>query len=65
MVTWTTGNQVAGRADGDAGVYRQFAVGAMVPPDPKIEVDESLVDEGIAPHALGEQMVGNPRVQRI
>ena len=54
------GNQVVGAPSVRQEVYRRYAVGAMVPPDPKVEVEESLVDVGIAPHGLGEQLVGIP-----
>lgn len=33
--------------------YRTFRVGLKVPPDPKLEVEEQLIDIGSAPHGLG------------
>jgi len=36
--------------------YRNFRYDLTVAPDPKIEVKETLVDVGLAPHGLGENM---------
>ncbi|MCX6345866.1 MAG: hypothetical protein NT018_12480 [Armatimonadetes bacterium] len=52
------GDTVLGRPTVNQECYRRFKVGVMVPADPKIEVEEQLVDIGIAPHGLGECMSG-------
>lgn len=49
-----SGNYVRGRPTTHQDTYRRFRVGLMVPPDPKLEVEEQLVDIGSAPHGLGE-----------
>lgn len=53
------GNYVKGRPTANQEAYRSFVVGVKVPPDPKIEVDEQLVDIGRAPHGLGEDSNGS------
>lgn len=37
-------------------VFRRFYMGVMIPADPKVEVEEQMVDVGIAPHGLGDNM---------
>jgi len=49
-----TGNTTRGAPTTWQEAYRQFRVQVKVPPDPKLEVDEQLVDIGRAPHGLGE-----------
>ncbi|NLN75605.1 MAG: PQQ-binding-like beta-propeller repeat protein [Armatimonadetes bacterium] len=51
-----SGNYVRGRPTAHQDTYRRFRVGLKVPPDPKIEVEEQLVDIGSAPHGLGWPM---------
>ena len=49
-----TGNYVMGAPSTWQEAYRNFRAQVKVPPDPKIEVDEQLIDIGRAPHGLGE-----------
>lgn len=56
--TCDTGNTVRGAPTTWQEAYRQFRVQVKVPPDPKIEVDEQVVDVGSAPHGLGEPPLG-------
>jgi len=50
---WDSGTRVVGKPTTYQEAYRRFRVNLRVPPDPKIEVDEQLVDIGTAPHGLG------------
>ena len=54
--TFNSGNSILGAPSTYQDVYRKFRVGALVPPDPKLEVREQLVDIGNAPHGLGEAL---------
>lgn len=58
---WDTGTTIRGRPSTYQEAYREFRVGLVVPPDPRIEVEEQLVDLGPspAPHGLGDAM-GTP-----
>ncbi len=51
--SFDSGNYVRGRPTTHQDTYRRFRVGLKVPPDPKIEVEEQLIDIGSAPHGLG------------
>lgn len=53
---YDSGDYVRGRPMAYQEAYRSFRVGVKVPPDPKIEVDEQLIDIGRAPHGLGQEM---------
>ncbi|MCE5200285.1 hypothetical protein LLG39_15060, partial [bacterium] len=50
------GNTIIGKQNTYIETYRNFIVGISVPPDPKIEVSEQLIDVGRAPHGLGVDM---------
>ncbi|MCE5315703.1 MAG: hypothetical protein ABFD49_07930 [Armatimonadota bacterium] len=50
---WTSANETSGGTKKEEA-YRRFYMGVRVPPDPKIEVEERLIDVGKAPHGLGE-----------
>lgn len=54
-----TGDVVTGKPATYQEVYRKFAACLMVPPDKKIEVEEPVIDVGVAPHGLGEQLEGD------
>ncbi|MHB9038466.1 MAG: hypothetical protein ACYC64_17580 [Armatimonadota bacterium] len=56
---WDSGNVVIGRPSTYQEAYRRFVTGIRVPPDPKIEVEEQLIDVGRAPHGLGEGLTGD------
>ena len=56
---FNSGNVVHGAPTTFQEAYRNFRVGLRVPPDPKIEVDEQLIDVGSAPHGLGVNTTGN------
>lgn len=51
-----SGTSILGRPSTYQEAYREFQVGIGVPPDPRIEVEEQLIDIGRAPHGLGEAM---------
>ncbi len=51
-----TGYNTSGRQSLYQEAYRSFEVDLRVPPDPRIEVDQQLVDTGIAPHGLGNPL---------
>lgn len=55
--TFDSGNYTRGPATTYQEAYRRFKVAVKVPPDPKIEVDEQLIDIGSAPHGLGDQTI--------
>ncbi|MCL5103391.1 MAG: PQQ-binding-like beta-propeller repeat protein [Armatimonadetes bacterium] len=68
-----SGDSVYGRPTTYQEVYRKFRMGLKVPGDPKVEVQEQLIDIGRAPHGLGDGMFGplefnafnpNPEVQK-
>lgn len=52
--SWDSGSRTRGRPASYQEAHRKFNVGLRVPPDPRIEVEEQLVDVGRAPHGLGE-----------
>lgn len=54
------GNVVRGRPSTYQEAYREFKVWLTVPPDPRIEVEEQLVDIGRPPHGLGEALNFTP-----
>lgn len=58
--TWNSGDQVLGRPVTYQEAYRRFKVGLRVPADPRIQVEEQLVDIGQAAHGLGEGLAGSP-----
>ena len=49
-----SGSTVRGRPSVNQEAYRRFRLGALVPPDPHIVVEEQVIDIGIAGHGLGE-----------
>ncbi len=51
-----SGNVVSGRPTTYQECFRQFAMKVKVPPDPRIEVDEQLVDIGQASHGTGQNL---------
>lgn len=51
---WDSGDTVYNRPTTYQEAYRRFRVALRVPPDPRIEVDEQLIDVGKAPHGLGQ-----------
>jgi outer membrane protein assembly factor BamB len=51
---WDSGDTVYGRPSTYQEAYRRFRVGLRVPPDPRLEIDEQLIDIGQAPHGLGQ-----------
>lgn len=53
-----SGNTNRGRPTTWQESYRTFRVEVKVPPDPKLLVDEQLIDIGRAPHGLGQNMTG-------
>lgn len=53
-----SGNTNRGRPTTWQEAYRSFRVALKVPPDPKLVVDEQLIDIGRAPHGLGQNMTG-------
>jgi hypothetical protein len=58
--TWASGDQVMGRPVTYQEVYRKFRVGVRVPADPRIQVEEQLVDIGQPSHGLGEGLAASP-----
>lgn len=50
---FTSGDSYAGRPATYQEAYRRFRTGLRVPPDPKVQVEEQLVDIGQAAHGLG------------
>jgi len=61
--SFDSGNVVYGRQTGIQEAYRRFRVRLAVPPDPRIEVEEQLIDVGQEPHGLGvavDFMPANP-----
>ena len=71
--TFDNGNYVLGKPTTYQEAYRRFSVKLKVPPDPKIEVDEQLIDIGSTPHGLGDETTGslafsaynpNPEIQQ-
>lgn len=51
---WDSGDRVLGRPTTYQEAYRRFRTALRVPPDPRIEVEEQLVDIGQAAHGMGE-----------
>lgn len=50
---WDSGDSVYGRPTTYQEAHRKFRARLSVPPDPRIEVEEQLIDVGQAPHGLG------------
>ncbi|MGC8861375.1 MAG: hypothetical protein ACP5R5_01220 [Armatimonadota bacterium] len=51
-----SGNVIYGRASTYQEAYREFRVDLTVPPDPRIEVEEQLIDVGQVPHGFGQYL---------
>jgi len=51
-----SGDVVVGRPAVYQEAYRRFRLVLKVPPDPRMEVEEQLIDLGRAPHGLGFEM---------
>ncbi|MCX8053217.1 MAG: hypothetical protein N3B12_05365, partial [Armatimonadetes bacterium] len=48
-----SGNVTSGRPSVRQEAYREFRIAVKVPPDPRIEVEEQLIDVGRVPHGFG------------
>lgn len=52
--SFDSGNVIYGRPTTYQEAYREFRASLTVPPDPRIEVEEQLVDIGAVPHGFGQ-----------